>query len=193
MNSQWMTTFFSQFKQELASRGVRLSSADLAALLEEVVPSASRSALGGALDYLRPFTAGLGFRVARLSDSQIELVIPWRERNRDSQGRLHEAVLVGAALEAARLLWTRHAPVGGFDIEVHSFSAEFHRHPRSEIRVRLEIPETARENVLALLRENHQASSEISLRFVDGDEQSVADMNLSLKLRHTPTLDAPAE
>lgn len=211
MNSQWMTTLLSkgieleqglrksveqaqtQIKKELETRGIRLSAADLAALVEDLVPAASRTALDGALDYLRPFTAGLGFRVARLSDTQIELVVPAREKNRDAAGRLHESILTAAGIEAAKLLWTRHAPLGDFEIQILSMTLEIHHPPRTELRARLELPETVRENALAQIRREREAKSELALRFVGADDQSIADMTLHLKLRHVPGLGAPAE
>lgn len=177
-----------QVRKELESRGLNLSAADLAALIEEVAPTASRVALSGALDFLRPFTAGLGLRVARLSDTQLELVIPARERNLGSDGHLHEGVLIGAGIEAAKLLWSRHAPLGVFEADVRSLSFEMHRSTAKTVRVRLELQETSRENTLAILRKEREATSDLSLRYLDDDEQSVADLGLSLKLRHTPTL-----
>lgn len=215
MNSQWMTTLFSKgfskgieleqglrkgletrrdrLKKELETRGLRLSAADLAALLEDVAPAASRGALNAALEFLRPFTAGLGFRVARLADTQVEIVIPERPRNLSDDGRVHEGVCVSAGLEAARLLWERHAPLGRFETEVKSLSFEQHRRGQGDLRVRLEVTETARENLLSQLRREREALSEMSLRFIDEGGQAVADMNLALKLKHTPSLEAPEE
>ncbi|MBX3032620.1 MAG: hypothetical protein KF865_01765 [Bdellovibrionaceae bacterium] len=209
MNSQWMTTLLSkgieleqslrknigqaqsQLKKELESRGLRLSPADLAALLEEMAPAASRAALSSALDYLRPFSAGLGFRVSRLSDTQIEMIVPARSRNCNEEGHLHEGALVTAGIEAAKLLWTRHAPLGEFKIQVTSAAFESHRPTRADARVRLELVETAREILLSQLRKNREVTSETALRFVDESEQSIGDLRLTLLLRYTPSLEAP--
>lgn len=178
-----------QLKKELESRGLRLSAADLAALVEDVAPVASRGALNAALDFLRPFTAGLGFRISRLSDTQIEIVVPVRSRNLNDDGRLHEGVALSAGIEAAKLLWERHAPLGVFETEVRSLSFEQHRRGQGDLRVRLEISETSRENLLSRLRQSREALSEMSLRFVDDGEQTVADMNLCLRLKHIPSLE----
>lgn len=211
MNSQWMTTLLSkgieleqslrkgfegaqtQLKKELETRGIKLSAADLAALVEDIAPPASRAALSGALDFVRPFTAGMGLRVARISDTQIEIVIPPRARNLDSEGRLHDGALIAAGVEAAKLLWTRHAPLGRFDVETRALSLDVRKPAAKIVRARLELNETARETALAQLRRAREASSDIALRFVDEDERSVADMTLSLKLSHTPALENPTE
>jgi hypothetical protein len=202
MNSHWMTTLLSkgkqagsqlqnQLKKELESRGLRLSAADLAAIVEEISPMASRGALSSALDFLKPFSAGLGFRVSRLSDLQIELVIPARGRNLNEENMLHEGALISGGIEAAKMLWERHAPLGHFQCEVKSVQFESVRGVDREVRVRLEIPETSRENLLSQLRQVRSVTSDLSLRFVDEAEQTVANMNLVLNLRHTPSLEAP--
>lgn len=215
MNTQWMTTLFSkgieleqnlrkgfesaqsqvkdQLKKELDQRGLRLNAADFSALLEEIAPGASRAALTGALEFFRPFTGGLGFRVSRLSDTQIEIVVPTRTRNKDEAGQLHEGVLLTAGIEAGKLLWARHAPLGGFESSVKSMSFELLKSTHSEVRVRMELLETARETTLAQLRQERQATSELALSLVDDEEQLIGQMNMTLLLRHTPALEQPLE
>lgn len=209
MNTQWMTTLLSkgleleqglrknleqvqsQLRTELESRGVRLSTVDLAALVEEMAPGFSKAALNSVLDYLKPFTAGLGFRVARLSDTQIELVVPSRTRSRTDTGEMHEAVFVAGAIEAARLLWNRHAPLGDFQVQVRSLQLDIHRPTRQDVRVRFELPETQRETCLAQLRQLREARSEASLRIIDEGEQEIAQVEMVLNLRHQPALESP--
>lgn len=198
MNSQWMTSLRknfeqvqSQIKSELENRGLRMTATDVAALIEEMAPAASRATLSAAMDFLRPFTAGLGLRVSRLSDTQIEIIIPARTRNLNEDGAIHESVMNAAAIEAAKLLWLRHAPLGDFSMQVTAVQFEFHRASKSEVRVRLEIPETARENNLSQMRQGRESISEMSLRFVDVAEQEVAQATLRMQLRHRPALEAP--
>jgi acyl-coenzyme A thioesterase PaaI-like protein len=111
-----LSTLRKNIEKNLKDRGLSLRPTDLAALVEGVAPKSTRVALGYALDFLRPFSAGMGFRVTRLSDRHVELVVPARKRNQDEEGRIHEGALWTAALEAARLLWLRHAPPGGFTV-----------------------------------------------------------------------------
>lgn len=211
MNSQWMTTLLSkgieleqglrrqfesaqsQLKRELEDRGIRLSAADFAALIEEVAPRSSRQALSYALDLLRPFSAGMGFRISKLSDEKIELVIPNRPRNRNEAGDLHEGALITGGLEAAKLMWSRHAPVGHFEILIKTLQFQNLRSSKQDLRCRLELSETSREAALSQLRSRREADCELQVSFFEEGDQAVADLQLLLKLKLTPTLNPPEE
>lgn len=179
----------SQLKRELESRGLRLSAEDLAALVEDLAPSVSRTTLNSALEFLRPYTAGLGLRVSHLSDTQVEVVIPTRTRNCHENGALHESVLLAAGTEACRLLLTRHAPLGGFEIQTKEIQLQMLKTCHEQARVRWELPETNRESLMAELRESRQAELEADVRILCESEQSAANLKLRLTLKHVPALD----
>lgn len=211
MKSQWMTTLFSKgllveqglrkgfgdlrshLERELGRRGVRLTAEDLAALVEDLLPGASRGYVGMALQYLRPFASNMGFRVAKLSDTQVELVVPMRTRNSHGDGYLHEATLVAAGQECQRLLWSRHAPLGRFEIRLTSAQLNIHRPARADVRVRMELNESARETALSVLRESFETSTESSIYFFDDNEQSIGEMTLSARLVYQPALSSSGE
>lgn len=206
MNQQWLTTLMSKgieleqslrqqlqtakegLKTQLEDRGIRLSAADLAALLEEVSPKVSHAALSYALDIVRPFSAGMGLRVSRLSDTQVEMVIPARTRNLNETNGMHEGALTTAAIEAAKLLWSRHAPMGDFEVNVSRIESSFYKNQTEEARVRLELPETTREMVLSALRAHREAKAEAEIKIFDDHDQSVADFHLHLNFKHTPAI-----
>lgn len=206
MNQQWLTILMSKgieleqnlrqqlqsakegLKSQLEDRGIRLSAADLAALLEEVSPKASHAALSYALDIVRPFSAGMGLRVSRLSDTQVEMVIPARTRNFNELNQLHEGAVTTAAIEAAKLLWMRHAPVGNFEISVSRLETEFFKNHSDECRVRMELPENLREVILSELRDHREAKTEAELKVFDDNEQAVAEVRMNLSFKHTPVL-----
>ncbi|MBX3040223.1 MAG: DUF4442 domain-containing protein [Bdellovibrionaceae bacterium] len=208
MNSQWMTTLLSkgleleqsfkknienaqnQLKKELENRGLRLSAADLAALIEEFSPAASKAAVSSALEFMKPFTSGLGLRVARLSDTQVEIVVPTRTRNLNGAGHIHEAVLLATSSEASELLWKRHAPLGTFLIETKSAKVEVLREIKEEVRVRWELSETLREKVLSDLRQTRETETDADVRVVDDQEQIMAEVSLRLRLKHVPALNS---
>ncbi|AFY03159.1 hypothetical protein Bdt_3484 [Bdellovibrio bacteriovorus str. Tiberius] len=175
-------------KSQLEERGIRLSAADLAALLEEVSPKASHAALSYALDIVRPFSAGMGLRISRLSDTQVEMVVPARTRNLNEVKTMHEGALVTAAIEAAKLLWMRHAPMGSFEINVTRLESELFKVTSEECRVRMELPETVREVVLAEVRDHREAKAEVELKVFDSNDQAVAEFRLHLSFKHTPAL-----
>ncbi|WII72554.1 hypothetical protein QJS83_01550 [Bdellovibrio sp. 22V] len=206
MNQQWLTILMSkgieleqslrqqlqsakqELKSQLEERGIRLSAADLAALLEEVSPKASHAALSYALDIVRPFSAGMGLRISRLSDTQVEMVVPARTRNMSEANVMHEGALTTASIEAAKLLWMRHAPIGHFEINVGKVEAEFFKTLSSECRVRMELPETVREVVLAELRDRRESQAGAELKIYDENEQAIAELRLNLNFKHTPAL-----
>lgn len=206
MNQQWLTILMSKgieleqnlrqqlqhakdgLKTQLEERGIRLSAADLAALLEEVSPKASHAALSYALDIVRPFSAGMGLRISRLSDSQVEMVIPARTRNLNDVKQMHEGALVTAAIESAKLLWMRHAPLGNFEILVTRMESEFFKIQTDDCRLRMELPETTREVVLAEIRDKREAEGEAEVKIFDVHDQAVGSVVMQLKFKHTPAL-----
>lgn len=206
MNQQWLTTLLSkgieieqQLRQQLSStkksikdkleeRGIRLSATDLAALIEEVSPKASNVALSYALDIVRPFSAGMGLRVSRLSDSNIEMVIPARTRNMNEENIMHEGALAGASVEAAKILWLRHAPLGDFKMNALKINMNIHKVCSGDCRIRMELPENLKENVLAQLRNSREGQAEVLLNIFDGDDQSVGDIVIDFHFLYTPSL-----
>lgn len=194
MNQQWLTTLISNVKSQvsnqLGAKGVKLNSADLAALLEELSPTASNAAMSYAIDLLRPFSAGMGLRVAKLSDQQIELVLPNRTRNKNAAGFLHEAALVAASTEAARMLWERHAPMGKLDIQMQKVQLHVLKQTSEQVRVRTEMTESVREVNLANLRQVQMSQLEMSVQIFDENEQAIADVQMFVELKFTPSLSA---
>ncbi|MNS63510.1 hypothetical protein D3C72_966060 [compost metagenome] len=199
MNQQWLTSLMAKgiefmgdaretVKSQLEERGIRLSAADFAALLEDVSPKASHAALSYALDLVRPFSAGMGLRISHLADTHVEMVIPARTRNLSDTRVLHEGALVTAAIECAKILWMRHAPMGEFEISVTQLQSEFLKTQSDECRVRMELTESQRELVLAEIRQSREASSENSVKIFDSNDQAVAEIQITLKFRHTPAL-----
>lgn len=178
-------------EEKLRGKGLSLRATDLAGFVEGVAPKSSRTALSYALDFLRPFSAGMGFRITRLSDQHVELVVPARRRNQDEEGRIHEGALLTGALEAARLLWLRHAPLGEFKVHLLQVQFQVLQDYKGDIRVRLELPETQRETILAQIRSHRHAESEATLHFYDEKEKTVATATMLLQLKHIPGLSAP--
>lgn len=178
-------------ERKLKDNGLSLRPTDLAALIEQRAPKTSRAALGYALDLLRPFTAGMGLRVSRLSDRQIEVVLPDKKRNESSVGRVHEGAILTAGLEAARLLWLRHAPQGEFSVHVKETTIQILQEYSGELRLRIELPEMQRETVLMQLRSHHQATPNISVNIFDSKEKSIAKIDMTLQLKHIPVLARP--
>ncbi len=180
----------SEIRRLLADRGLQISSPDIAALLEYLSPSSSKTILSYALDILRPFNAGLGLRFARLSDTQVEIVIPERSKNLLDDGQLNESVVTAAAGEAVRNLWFRHAPIGNLVISTLELTFKKHQPIKGDCRLRMELSESAREKVLAQLRHQQRAESESELSLFDDKDQKVAELVVRIGLKWTPALNS---
>lgn len=179
-----------QVGKELEERGLKLSADDLALLLEEWSPAGSRSALSFVVDFLRSFPAGMGLRVSRLSDTQIELVLPARAKNKRGDV-FHEGALITAAIEAGTTLWNRHAPLGHFELGIQNVQCDVHRSVGHDLRVRAELGETQRETVLSQLRQGGESSGDLEVQILDEAGQRVADIVLQLRMKLTPALSSP--
>lgn len=211
MNQQWLTILMSKgieldqklrqqiqtakagIKSQLEERGIKLNPVDLAALLEEYSPQASNAALSYALDILRPFSSGMGLRVSKLADTHIEVIVPNRTRNMNEYKVLHEGALQTAAIESAKILWMRHAPMGIFIAELEKMEAEHLGTSEEEVRMRLEITDEQRESVLEQIRETRESKTECEVTCFDNYDQVLAKFKMTLKFKHTPSLESSEE
>lgn len=197
MNSDWKTTLLSkslslnrQLERQLAARGLRLNAVDFASFVENWAPKTSRDALSYVLNFIRPVVLGMGFRISRLSDEKIEIVIPPRSKNKNEEGSVHESILIAAAVEGAKTLWLRHAPLGDFHIRVDEINLKNLKLSTAEIRLRLEAPEILRQSVLGQLRVMNRARIENHIQFFEQGDQLVAEVTLHLTVSTTSLLQA---
>lgn len=196
MNSDWKTTLLSkslslnrQLERQLAARGLRLNAVDFASFIEHWAPQTSRDALSYVLNFLRPVVLGMGLRISRLSDEKIEIVIPTRAKNKNEEGSVHESILITAAIEGAKTLWLRHAPLGDFHIQVDEINLKNLKSSKAEIRMRLEAPEVLRQTVLGQLRVMNRARIENHIQFFEQGDQLVAESTLHLTVSTTSLLE----
>lgn len=194
MNTQWLTTLFTSVRTQvegaLQQRGVRLDPVDLAALVEELSPQASKKMISYALDILRPFSQGMGLRVETLTETQIEVHLPPRPHNLTEKNYFHEGALLGAALETIRLIWARHAPLGQF--YVHATESQLITpDPVSEkVIIKLELDDQARESCLADLRTQNHSQYEQQVLLFDQNQKSLGRATFQVHLSHQPLLNS---
>ncbi len=170
-------------KAELESRGIKLTVPDLLSLIEEMSPPTANAALSYALDAMKSFVSGMGLRVARLTDHQIEVVIPLKARNLNEAQELHEAVLVGAGIEALKLLWERHSPLDTkIKIQIQKIETRLIEMSHRECRVRYELPEHTREKILSELRSQRASQVDAPILVFDDSEKRVAEMTIHLQI-----------
>lgn len=196
MTERRMTTLISKvplrrwLTAQLQERGLQFSAADLAALIENVSPKVSQSVLSYALDFIRPHTLGMGLKIARLSDTQVEVTIPFRTRNLTENHEIDESVCTAAAIEGARCLWLRHAPIGQLSFSVVEMRFKKFRPLHGPCRARMELSEVTREKVLVDLRRRQFSECTNSISLFDDKDQNVAEISARLELKWTPALNS---
>lgn len=192
MNTQWLTTLFTnvraQVEESLHQRGLRLDPVDLAALLEEVSPRASKKFLSYALDILKPFTQGMGLTVKTLTETQIEVHLPLRPHNLTAQNEFHEGVLLGAAIETVKLIWGRHAPLGQFRLFTTEAELITPDPISQKVVFKLELDDQTRERCLSDLRNQKHSQYEQQVLIFDEQQKSLGRVNLQVHLAHQPLL-----
>lgn len=179
-----------ELQKEMESRGLRFTMVDFSALIEEQSPESSRFILGFMLNFLRPFSAGMGFRVTRISDTQVEIIVPWKFRNRSDRGHLHEASLLPAALEAAQIFWQRHIDVP-IQILLQSETTRWQQQMSEDARVRLEVSPPTREFIVSQLREQAQQLVDMKFQVYGDADRLTAELDLQVLIKRDLTLNSP--
>lgn len=185
------TNIISHFKSKLEEKGLRAAPEDFIALIEDNSPEGIKRALNYALDLFKPFFVGAGFRLARLSNTQVELIVPIKERNINEKGQIHEGVLISASIEATKAILKRHTPIGAelvYSVTKCQFEKINDSQRASDCRLRTELSETAIEATLAQLREYNKATVDSLITVVDDKELMLAQVHLSLGVQQVLSL-----
>lgn len=179
MNSPWMTTFISKIKP-----------LQVIEFIEKWSPRASQEALGYVLDVAKPFLLGLGFRISKLTETEIEMIIPHRLKSLNDQNEIHESILLAAGLESVQWIWTKQFPPGQIQVHVESFQWQKMKPAKTEQRMRYSLEPDRREIILSNLRLHHQESFEALIRFFDQQEQLTSELTLKARLVYRPILES---
>lgn len=151
-------------------------------IAEQISSPHAKRVLNSALDLIRPHFLSLGLRVTRLGAHEIEVLIPKKKRNLDERGDFIPGILMSSATEAYRLLWTRNAPPGEFQIIIDGVQYQALKNPKGVVRVRMELSELSREARLAELSKNKSSEHEGVLRLHDEEDQICAEINIKSRL-----------
>lgn len=172
----------------LQRQGLGLKLQDLVLLVEAYSPRRSQQLLSYALDLVKPFLAGLGFVVRKLSDDQVVLNIDLRPRNQTQDGVIHPSVITAGAQEAVDSLLERHSPVAGFQPTLVKSNIEFKRKYSGPLTVHFQWDALEREKKLIQLQKNKEVESEFFIEVKDGQSRVVADVHMNYHLKFKPRL-----
>lgn len=165
-------------------KGIRPHIVDFMSYVEKWTPQASREALSYFLDFFRPATIGMGLRVSKLNDTQIEVVIPKRPKNTDEEGQWLDSALITAGVESFKILWLRHAPIGEFSFQIDKIVYEKRKTEDTDaLRVRYELVAEARESALTDLRSSSITNVDTNLFIFDDKDAIVSEIKISAQIK----------
>ena len=175
-------------------KGIRPHIVDFMTYVEKWSPQMTREALSYFLEFFRPATIGMGLRIAKINDTQIELIIPDRHKNKDEEGYFLDSALTTSGVESFKLLWLRHAPIGEFHFKIQKMTFEkmgnaFNEKKINTVRVRFELPAEFREGALAQLRSEQKTVVDHKISFFDENDSLFAEMSLQSWISVTPILE----
>jgi hypothetical protein len=176
-------------------KGLRPHIVDFMTYVEKWSPQMTREALSYFLDFFRSATLGMGLRVAKINDTQIEIVLPDRPKNLDEDGYFLESAFVTAGVESFKLLWLRHAPIGEFHFKIQKINFEktgtaLNERNFKNYRARFEIQPEQREMVLNQLRAEQRTLVDHKILFFDENEAIAAEMTLQSWISVVPSLES---
>ncbi len=188
--------FQQDFNRKLAvTTGVRW--ANVFGAVGEIVDSLqsrrARSLFNSALEFVKPHHLALGIRVARLSTTHVEVVIPILAKTKTETGELDPGVLTSAALMSVELLMRRTDLSDLGDMEMLELHFSRLLSMKREVRGRLELSKLAQETLRIDLRKSGQADLELQMIFFDADDRRVADCQLTYRCKFVQKLDWKVE
>lgn len=158
--------------------------------LNKQIPSENvRQVLNHALDWLRPYFAAFGFRISRLNQELIEIVIPLEEQNRDQQGVPLEGVIVFAACEAYKILWKKQFEKDQLRIQIERVEMQTAKMAKQELRLRYEISGLKKEVVISEISNLKKCKQEALLFGYDENDQLCVEIKIDSLLSFNALLD----
>ena len=85
-------------------------------------------------------------------------------------------------MEAYRLLWKRNAPKGEFQINIKNVEARFLKFTKSDLHIRGELGDVAREARWAELSKNKRSLHQMTLHLFDDEDQICTEVEIESEL-----------
>jgi hypothetical protein len=133
------------------------------------------------VNVMRPFSSGMGLRVATLSPRNVELVIPNWLRNKDDQ-HLHEATYLTAAKEGLRL-WTQRLLSDSVVTELKQIQIRNFHSIESDARVCFEMQDSEKEIFLHQLQQKQTIDQTFTWLVFNDSDMKCAEVELKLNIQ----------
>lgn len=126
-------------------------------------PKPLQSALSYTLDWLSPELLGSGFRMTEVSDFSMKGIIPKNSSNLDSQGEIHQGLVLNASLELARACLDRHMPENFYRITASETQISKKQKWDDEITLNLNSDESSFDHFFSGLQGNKKPTIEFKI------------------------------
>ncbi len=133
------------------------------------------------VNVMRPFSSGMGLRVANLSPQQVEIIIPNWLRNKDEK-TLHEATYLTAAKEGLRL-WIQRLLGPSTTMEIKQFQMKVLHPVETQARVSFQLDDVEKELFLHQLQQKETIERNFIWNVTDEHEIKCAEIELKVELR----------
>lgn len=171
--------WFKLIQGQLERSGFLVSRQEILDWLEHYSPQSSAGALGIFLNFFRPFTQGLGLRVSRLGDEDVEIVIPSKARNLNSKNLVHESLFAAASIEGAQLILQRHLG-GEIECQLKQLKIEIRSGSPGDLRLALHWEAVARELFLRDFRQGNSPLLELKFKVLTAEGLWLGDVDLQM-------------
>lgn len=158
-------------------------------IVDAIQSRKTRALLNSALEFVKPHHLALGLRIARLSTTHVEVVVPVLAKTKTETGELDPGVLTSAALMSVELLMRRTDLSDLGDLELGQIQFSRLAALKQEVRGRLELPKLAQEALRVDLRKQGRADLELQMIFFDEDDRRVADCQMNYQCKFVQKLD----
>jgi hypothetical protein len=140
------------------------------------------------VNVMRPFSSGMGLRVATLSPHQVEIVIPDWLRNKDEKF-LHEATYLTAAKEGLRI-WILRLLGPATEIDLRQAQIKMTQAIDGSARVCFQMEDSEKEIFLHHLQEKQSLEQSFIWFIFDENEMKCGEVELKVQLRLPARIDS---
>ena len=142
------------------------------------------------VNVMRPFSSGMGLRVAALSPQHVEIVIPDWLRNKDEK-YLHEATYMTAAKEGLRI-WIQRLLGPTTEFELKQVQIKSLQPIEGSARVCFQLEDSDKEIFLHHLQQKQKLEHIFTWVVIDENEVKCAEVELKVYLQLPIRLDSKA-
>jgi hypothetical protein len=133
-------------------------------------------------EQIQPHLDSRRLRISCLSPNKIEIKLPYHPQFVTENNMVEEGRLLTAATQGFRFIWQRNTPARSLNIFILNAHLDINRPIATDLIVRAELIDLQRETILADLLNHKEAVSEIKFRYLNNEDQILAEAVVKGKL-----------